>query len=288
MSSLLYNAGATVWIAGRNQSTGLKAIEDIKAQSLTDAVLPGKLHYLQIELNDLRTIKPAVAKFKQTETRLDGLFNNAGTSLPPPGLVSAQGDEIVVATNCTGPYLLTTLLIPLLRETAAKSLLGSVRILWTSSQVVEGMVPKGGMDLARLDNPPAAPNPRYVASKLGNVYLAAQFAADEQVRSERQVISVALNPGNLRTGIMRNNPTLKYILDFFFHPAHMGAYTMLFAGLSPEISPENNGAYIMPWGRLHPGLDESLVQQMKSEEEHGTGKAIQFRAWLDGKIQAYV
>lgn len=34
------------------------------------------------------------------------------------------------------------------------------------------------------------------------------------------------------------------------YPASFGSLTELFAGLSPEVSEERNGAYIIPWGRF--------------------------------------
>jgi hypothetical protein len=36
------------------------------------------------------------------------------------------------------------------------------------------------------------------------------------------------------------------------YKAEIGAYTELWAGLSPKLTMEMNGGYVIPWGRIHP------------------------------------
>ena len=57
------------------------------------------------------------ARFTADEPRLDVLVNNAGV-LPPERAVTADGNELALATNVLGPFLLTNLLIPLLTASA--------------------------------------------------------------------------------------------------------------------------------------------------------------------------
>jgi hypothetical protein len=52
-----------------------------------------------------------------------------------------------------------------------------------------------------------------------------------------------VNPGNLKT-----NPT-NVIVGLFLHPPIYGAYTELFAGLSPEVTIEKSGAWSKFIGR---------------------------------------
>jgi hypothetical protein len=70
--------------------------------------------------------------------------------------------------------------------------------------------------------------------------------------------------------------------DLFFHTfvtydAIYGAYTELYAGLSPELTMEkHNGTYVIPWGRIHPDekfVRPDVVQAMKPVEEGGLGYA---------------
>ncbi len=67
----------------------------------------------------------------------------------------------------------------------------------------------------------------------------------------------------------------------FLHQPIFGAYTELFAGLSPEVTMAHNGQYLIPWGRF---FDVSLVRpdiaaSLKSEAEGGTGVAHKFYVW---------
>ena len=123
VSTILYQAGGKVYIAGRSEVNARQAIAKIKS-STPGSSSPGQLEYLQLRLDDLSTIKSCASTFQSRESRLDVLFNNAGVSLPPLGSVSAQGYELQLATNCLGPFLFTSHLIPVLKSTAKSLPLG--------------------------------------------------------------------------------------------------------------------------------------------------------------------
>ena len=55
------------------------------------------------------------------------------------------------------------------------------------------------------------------------------------------------------------------------HKAKMGAYTELYAGLSPDITLDMGGGYVVPWGRIHTAPRPDL------------GKAAEFREWCEKK-----
>jgi retinol dehydrogenase 12 len=65
-----------------------------------------------------------------------------------------------------------------------------------------------------------------------------------------------------------------------------GAYTELFAGLSPEVTMEQAGAYIIPWGRIVFPKKE-ITDAMKSKEEGGTGVAERFYNWCESETKKY-
>jgi hypothetical protein len=68
----------------------------------------------------------------------------------------------------------------------------------------------------------------------------------------------------------------------------MGAYTKLWAGLSPELTMEMNGGYVIPWGRIHPSPRKDLLDALKSVEEGGTGQAGEFQAWCKKQTEMYL
>ena len=271
LCTMLFQAGAKVYIAGRSEANAKFAISKITALP-TDS--PGEVKFLQLALDDLTTIKSAVETFAASESRLDVLFNNAGVCLPPVGSVSAQGHELQLATNCLGHYLLTHLLLPILQRTAKAAPSASVRVIWTSSIMVDRAAPKSGIDISDLTSPPPDPRKNYVTSKTGNWFLAAALA--EQVGSQG-ILSVTQNPGNLKTALFRH---ASWIFGLVIWPAQykarMGAYTELWAGLSEELSIEDGGKYVLPWGRLHPSPRPDLLAALKTKEEGGTGVAATF------------
>ena len=284
LSSILYHAGGKVYIAGRSKEKAEEAISKIKSRP--DSLLSaGSIFFLELALDDLTTIKPAVEKFTSTESRLDVLFNNAGVSNPPTGSVSTQGHDLQLATNCLGSYLLTQLLLPILLRTAKDSDPASVRVVWTSSIVVEVSAPANGMNISDFEKPPADPQHNYVTSKTGNWFLA--NALSHQVGAEG-ILSVTQNPGNLKSALVRHLPRYVPILVApLLYDAKMGAYTELFAGLSPKLKLEDGGKYIIPWGRVHPNPYPQFLTAMKAETEGGTGIAEKFVTYCDKETASF-
>ena len=281
LTSILYHAGAKVYLAGRSEANAEKAIKAIKANT-QESSTAGQIQYLHLDLSDLSTIKASAEEFQSKETRLDILFNNAGVSLPPAGSTSRQGHELMVATNCLGPYLFTKLLLPALQAAAQAAKPGSTRIIWTSSIVVDLSAPKGGFDMADLTRVSEDQQKNYAISKTGNWFLASELARET---APYNILSITQNPGNLRTNLLRHAPKLMVVASYpLLHNARKGAYTELWAGLSPQLTMEHNGQYAIPWGRIHPGPRKDLLEALKGTDEGGTGRATEFREWCDGKI----
>jgi NAD(P)-dependent dehydrogenase (short-subunit alcohol dehydrogenase family) len=274
----LFRAGGKVYLAGRSEQNANDAIEKIKRDA---SAVPGsgELHFLYVSLDDLSTIKPAVQSFQASESRLDVLFNNAGVSNPPKGSISAQGHELQLATNCLGPYLFTQLLLPTLIETAKRESPAAVRVIWTSSIVVDLDTPKGGLDMNKISQPPKTQQQQYSITKAANWFLASQLASKV---AQHGILSVTVNPGNLKTALTRHLPKWVDILasPLTYQPIY-GAYTNLWAGFSSELSMRDGGTYIVPWGRRHPNPRPDLVAALASKEDGGTGVAQAFEEWCE-------
>ena len=286
---MLYYAGATVYVAGRSEVNARGAIDSIRASTspLPSTDTPeARLEFLQLDLSDLPSIKPAAEAFLKRETRLDVLWNNAGVSLKPAGIASAAEHQLQMTTNCLGPWLFTRLLLPLLRSTAAGAAPGAVRVVWSSSFVVDLAAPTGGFAMADVTGPPKGPNDSYTHSKTGNWFLAAELA--REVRPQG-VLSLTQNPGNLQTNLLRHTPWwFRAMVRPILYPAKMGAYTELFAGLAEEITMDARGVYVIPWGRVHPSPRRDLTNALKSKDEGGTGRANEFRGWCNGQVAEFL
>ena len=148
LASLLYGANATVYLAARSEVKLSKAVATISA---THTMSKGALHTLNLDTSNLTTIKPAVEAFLSRESRLDVLFDNAGVMMPSQGSLSMQGFDLKMSTDCLGPYLLTKLLTPILKETAKKEKLGVVRVVWVTSMLAG--VAKAGIEFDSSGRP---------------------------------------------------------------------------------------------------------------------------------------
>lgn len=276
LSTILYAHNATVYIAGRSFKSASNAIDTVTSAHPSSN---GKLHFLQLDLSDLTTIKSAVDQFLQRETKLHWLNNNAGIMHPPPNSVSAQGHDLQFATNILGPFLLSKLLQPTLRATAATSPPNTVRVTWAGSLATVLGTPTGGVawtadgkDFVSAGEPVAG----YAITKAANYLLAVEFG--KRFGNDDGVLHVAYNPGNLSSSLSRNNNPwgpLAIVAMLLNFPAEYGAYTELYAGLSPDMTLEKDqGGWIVPWGRRYAMRVDILAEAQK---EKGTAwKTFEF------------
>ncbi|KAH7085750.1 short-chain dehydrogenase [Paraphoma chrysanthemicola] len=258
LSRRLYAKNATLYLIGRSSSKASAAIQRLKGECPSST---GRIEYIYLDLADLTTIKPAVDQFVTLEKRLDVLVNNAAIMVPPSGSKSVQGYDLQTATNVYGPFLFTVLLHPLLAHTARTAETGTVRLVWCASHAPDLFGPPGGvtfvpntvdvevrgmnMDMIKED---FKGGPSYAQSKAADIILATETA---RRWGEEGIISTSLNPGNLRTELVRDRSWFeKLVAGWLNHPAEMGAWTELYAGWSPEITPKMNGCYVIPWGRV--------------------------------------
>jgi NAD(P)-dependent dehydrogenase (short-subunit alcohol dehydrogenase family) len=246
---MLYTKHARVYVVARSEAKANVAIADIKAAAPRSR---GTLVFIKLDLADLSTIKASAEAFLKQESRLDVLFNNAGVMKPdPPGSTTAQGYELQLGVNNVGTFMFTKLLTPLLVTTARTEGPGTVRVVWVGSSAGElPMVPKFGVPMDNLDyHRDLWWMTKYGISKAGNYLQGSEYARRYKADG---IISVTLNPGNLDSELWRNQPFVvgKILKWFFLHPAINGAYTELFAGLSPEVTLERSGAWVVPFGRF--------------------------------------
>lgn len=71
-----------------------------------------------------------------------------------------------------------------------------------------------------------------------------------------------------------------------YHPVY-GAYTELYGGLSPEITPKDTGAWLMPWGQIGT-LRSDIAEAGKSKDESGSGISNEFWEWSEEQVREYL
>lgn len=222
----------------RSEEKAKKAIDDIKTAVPKSK---GDLIFIRLDLANLPSIKVTADEFLRREQKLHLLFSSAGVAFPEKGSKTKQGYEVQLGVNCIGTFALTKLLTPTIVSTAKMSPPNTVRVIWVSSSAAEGTSPKGFME--RLpDIEKKAATEKYFTSKLGNYFHATEFAARHKADG---IISLPLNPGNLDSDLWRTQgPLMTFILrKLFLYPPIYGAYTMLFAGCSSQVTLDKSGCF---------------------------------------------
>ncbi|KAM0280381.1 hypothetical protein ACHAQH_004094 [Verticillium albo-atrum] len=234
-----------IYLAARTESKAQAAIEEIRKAAPNAA----PISFLSLDLTSFDSIKKAVAEFQSKSDKLHILINNAGIMASPAALTK-EGYEIQFGTNHMGHALLTKLLLPTLKRTAASSPPQDVRIVNVSS-LLENTAPRTNTyDFAQLKTEAAgvATFTRYGISKLANVHHASALA-----RRNPDLKVVSLHPGVVKTNLASSGaavswPILKLLLPImglFVMSVANGTKNNLWTATSPDVK---TGEFYFPVG----------------------------------------
>jgi len=221
----LYQKGARVYIACRNQEKAMKAIKRMKVEGGK-----GNLIFSHLDLASLNSVKKFSEGILKTESRLDLLINNAGVMIPPPSKTE-DGFEIQFGVNFIGHFALTGNLFKLLKSTKDS------RVVTLSSIAHKGATID--FDNFRLEKP--YNNWReYGQSKLADIIFALEL--DKRLKKKgNQIKSLAAHPGFSRTDLqIHMDKDMLASLDLM--TARQGAQPILTACLKEDVE---GGQY---WG----------------------------------------
>jgi NAD(P)-dependent dehydrogenase (short-subunit alcohol dehydrogenase family) len=215
----LAGAGARVVVAVRDPERARRAVEGI----------PGDLELRRLDVSDLTSVRAFADSWVGP---LDVLINNAGI-MDVPAARTADGMDLQTATNYTGPFLLTNLLLPHITD----------RVVNVTSQLHR----LGKLDVTDVDwrARPYRSLQAYRDSKLAQVL----FSLELQRRltaSGSAVRSVLAHPGIAHTGLV-DHSSQKVVLRLggrLLNDAEHGALPTLFA--ATQDVPGN--AYVGPDG----------------------------------------
>ena len=107
-------AGARVLVHGRNWERGEGVVAEIEQGA-------GTAEFLAADLASLAEVRRLAESVRSSTDRLDILINNAGIGTGGPGArrqTSVDGHELRFAVNYLAGFLLTRLLLPLIKESA--------------------------------------------------------------------------------------------------------------------------------------------------------------------------
>jgi NAD(P)-dependent dehydrogenase (short-subunit alcohol dehydrogenase family) len=104
--------GARVLVHGRDQTRGERSVGDVRADG-------GTADFLAADLASLADVRRLADAVRATTDRVDILINNAGIgSAGAARRTSADGHELRFAVNYLAGFLLTYLLLPLIKQSA--------------------------------------------------------------------------------------------------------------------------------------------------------------------------
>jgi NAD(P)-dependent dehydrogenase (short-subunit alcohol dehydrogenase family) len=113
----LAGAGASVLLHGRNKEKGEGVLRAIRDETGND-----RLEYYQADVSSLDEVRRLAEAIEAKHDRLEILINNAGIGSTTRGKMeretSRDGHELRFAVNYLAPFLLTHLLLPLIRKSA--------------------------------------------------------------------------------------------------------------------------------------------------------------------------
>jgi NAD(P)-dependent dehydrogenase (short-subunit alcohol dehydrogenase family) len=202
----------------RSRERGDQALKRVASASGSRQI---ELHIC--DLASLSSVREFAAGFVASGAPLDVLINNAGV-LPVERLRTDEGFELTFATNVLGPFLLTALLLPVLRGSA------SARIINVSS---------GGMYTARIDLDDLQLEQRefkgaafYAHTKRAEVILSEEWGR----RLAADGIAVhSMHPGWVATaGIAASLPGFNRIMRPLLRTPAAGADTIVWLAGSPD------------------------------------------------------
>ncbi|XP_059326404.1 retinol dehydrogenase 13-like [Ammospiza nelsoni] len=217
----LARRNARTILACRSPERGQEAVREIRAATGNPAVLLRLL-----DTGCMASVRAFAAAVLREEPRLDVLVNNAGvTGLP--FTITSEGLEQTFATNYLGHFLLTNLLVELLKASAPARVVNVSSFRHSAgtadSGYLTGQRRPGGHDAA------------YNSTKLMNVLFTAELARRLQGTG---VTANALSPGVVSTSIMRHfsRPVrvLFALLRPFMKSPQQGAASTIFCSISEE------------------------------------------------------
>jgi len=183
------------------------------------------VHLMMADLSSQKSIRDFAAEFKSKFNSLHILINNAGIS-PFKRELSVDGIEMAFATNHLGPFLLTNLLLDVLKSSAPARIINIASIAHRGAKIkinfddLQGEVNYDG-------------SIAYGQSKLANILFTYELAR----RLEGTGVTVnALCPGGVATNIWRQlNPPLQWLMKIVLKSPEEAARLPIYLATSKDL-----------------------------------------------------
>jgi len=211
---------------GRDPGRSAEAEAEIRAAASPEA----RVDFLRGDFTEMADVKRVAAEIKALAPRLDVLINNAG-GVRDALYRTSEGLEATMAANHFAPFVLTRELLPLLKETAAKSPPGTVRVIATSSTGHEHCPGMNWADLNMFDN--FSTGGVYCQAKLANILFTREL--NRQVAGDG-IVAQAMHPGVVDSNFANHGDDFmqQYMKSQGGHHPDHPARTLVWMATAPE------------------------------------------------------
>ena len=200
----LASLGGNVVIVCRNKNKGEAAWAEVKAKSGNE-----NIHLMLADLSSLKSVRDLADGFKAKYDKLNVLVNNAGEILSRRH-VTVDGLERTFSSNHLGHFLLTNLLLDVIRDSAP------ARILNITSEAHRG----AKIHFDDLQGEKYSAFRAYGQAKLANVLFTYELAKKLEGTG---VTANCLHPGVVRTGFGHDDSGLMSLVIWIASPFFMSA-----------------------------------------------------------------
>jgi NAD(P)-dependent dehydrogenase (short-subunit alcohol dehydrogenase family) len=220
--------GAKIILPVRNLEKGKSMVQEIKQQFKS-----ADIELMKLDISDLDSVRAFAAEFIKKHSKLDLLLNNAGIMWTPKRETSKQGQELQFATNHLGHFLLTGLLLPLLKATPNSRVISQSSILHKKGQGqnFEPTIYFDDLNFTKSFDTKKA----YAQSKLANLLFA--YELDRRLKKANiNTISTAAHPGYTATNLQKDAGFMMKIMNLLMaQKVDMGSLPILRAATEPHL-----------------------------------------------------
>jgi len=236
----LYKRGARVIMLCRSEEKANSAINSIK-ETMSNS--NGTLSFEQCDMSSMSSVRKCAERLLEYVDKIDILVNNAGIVWDWGREVTDDGFELTFATNHLGPFLLTDLLVPLLKKSADSGF--TPRIVNVASEAyLMGGNTWDDMNMEKSWGSQKA----YGISKLANILHAKELA---RRLKEFGILAFSLHPGFVETEIFKksgsglfNGCCARIFISNVASTPLQGAQTTLFCCLDDSIIDKSGGYFL--------------------------------------------
>ncbi len=254
MAEALAARGGGVVLATRSEERTRPVLSAIQSRYPA-----ARAQWVSLDVSDLTSVRRAAAAFLASGRPIDVLVNNAG--IAGTRALSKDGFDLTYATNHIGPFLLTNLLLPSVRESPQGRVVNVASAAHMAVKRIDWSV------LERRTAPKRSAFEDYGVTKFMNVVHAKELA---RRLAGTRVTTYALHPGVVASNIWRALPRpLQWLAKSFMLTNEEGARTPLYCATAPELATAS-GRYYDNGREVRPNPlaeDEALAKELWARTE---------------------